>query len=123
VNAIPKNDPEKQLAGWLWLKWLTTPEPLAKWVTATSYFPSTKSAVNGAALKDFYTKNPAAAKSVKEIAPNARILSPSPALTEVRGQVVANAVNQVLLGQLTPDAGVKKMKAEADKAIRDATQN
>lgn len=123
VNAIPKNDPEKQLAGWIWLKWLTMADPLAKWVTATSYFPSTKSAVDGAALKDFYAKNPVAAKVVKTVAPNARILSPSPALTEVRGNIVANVVMQVLLGQLTPDAGVKKMKADSDKAIRDALQN
>lgn len=123
VNAIPKNDPEKQLAGWLWLKWLATPEPLAKWITATSYFPSTKSAATGPALKDFYTKNPVAATLVTGVAPNARILSPSPALTEVRGQIVADTVNSVLLGQLTPDAAVKKMKADADKAIRNALQS
>jgi len=119
VNVIPKTDAEKQLAGWLWLKWLATPDPLAKWIAATSYFPSTKSAAEGPALKEFYAKNPAAAKALREIAPNARILTPSPALTQVRGQIVADAVNQVLLGQLTPEAGVKKMKDEADKAIRE----
>ena len=58
-------------------------------------------------------------KALREIAPYARILTPSPALTTVRGQIVADAVNQVLLGQLTPEAGVKKMKADADKAIRE----
>ncbi len=119
VNVIPKTDAEKQLAGWLWLKWLSTPAPLASWVTATSYFPSTKSAAEGPTLKEFYAKNAPAAKALREIAPNARILTPSPALTQVRGQIVADAVNQVLLGQLTPDAGVKKMKAEADKAVRE----
>lgn len=123
VNAIPKTDPEKQLAGWLWLKWLTTPQPIAKWIAATSYFPATKAAVDGPDLKEFYTKYPVASRLVKEVAPVARILAPSPALTEVRGQVVANVVNEVLLGQLTPEAGVRKMKAEADKAIRNALQN
>jgi len=39
VNVVPKTDPDKQLAGWLWLKWLATPAPLASWVSATSYFP------------------------------------------------------------------------------------
>ncbi len=120
VNVIPKTDAEKQLAGWLWLKWLSTPAPLASWVAATSYFPSTKSAAAGPALTEFYGKNPQAAKGLREIAPNARILTPSAALTQVRGQIVADAVNQVLLGQLTPEAGVKKMKAEADKAVREA---
>ena len=88
-------------------------------MAATSYFPSTRSAAEGAALKEFYAKNTPAAKALREIAPYARILTPSPALTTVRGQIVADAVNQVLLGQLTPEAGVKKMKAEADKAIRE----
>lgn len=123
INAIPKTDAEKQLAGWLWLKWLATPEPMAKWVTATNYFASVKSAADGPALKEYYAKNPTAARLVKDVAPNARILSPSPALTEVRGQVVANVVNEVLIGQLTPEAGVKKMKAESDKAIRNALQS
>lgn len=122
VNVIPKNDSEKQLAGWLWLKWLATPEPQSKWVQVTNYFPSIRSAVEGPALKEYYAKNTVAAKLFKEVAPVARILSPSPALTEVRGQITANVVNEVLLGQLTPEQGVKKLKAEADKAIRNAQQ-
>ncbi len=100
VTVIPKTDAEKQLAGWLWLKWLSTPAPLASWITATSYFPSTKVAAEGPALKEFYAKNAPAAKALREIAPNARILTPSPALTQVRGQIVADAVNQVLLAHL-----------------------
>jgi len=122
VNVLPKTDPEKQLAGWTWLKWLATPAPLAKWIAATSYFPSTKSAPGSADLKEFYAKYPVADKLVKEVAPVARILSPSPALTEVRGTVVANAVNEVFLGMLTPEQGVRKMKAEADAALRRALQ-
>ncbi len=123
INAIPKNDPDKQMAGWLFLRWLATPEPQSTWVTVTNYFPSIKSAAETPRLKDYYAKNTVAAKLNKEIAPNARILGPSAALTEVRGQITANVVNEVLLGQLTPDQGVKKLKAEADKAIQRALQN
>jgi len=123
VNVVPKNDPEKQLAGWLWLKYLVTPDPLAQWVKNIGYFPSTKSLPDSPNLQDFYAQNPVAGKLAKEVAPNARILTPSPALTEVRGSVVANAVDEVFSGQLTPEAGVKKMKAEADKAIRNALQS
>jgi ABC-type glycerol-3-phosphate transport system substrate-binding protein len=120
INAIPKNDADKQQAGWQFLKWLATATPQAAWVKATNYFPSIKSAAEGADLKEYYSKNPTAARFVKDIAPNARILGPSPALTEVRGQITANVVNEVLLGQLTPDQGVKKLKVEADKAIQRA---
>jgi ABC-type glycerol-3-phosphate transport system substrate-binding protein len=122
LNAVPKNDADKQLAGWLFLRWLCTTVPQSAWVKATNYFPSIKSAADSADLKDYYSKNVVAAKLVKEVAPNARILGPSPALTEVRGQITANVVNEVLLGQLTPEQGVKKLKAEADKAITRALQ-
>jgi sn-glycerol 3-phosphate transport system substrate-binding protein len=120
LNAVPKNDTDKQLAGWLFLRWLCTAGPQSAWVKATNYFPSIKSAADSPELKEYYSKNVVAAKLVKEVAPNARILGPSPALTEVRGQITANVVNEVLLGQLTPDQGVKKLKAEADKAIQRA---
>ena len=118
LNAIPKNDADKQLAGWLFLRWLCTPEPQSQWVQVTNYFPSIKSAAEHPRLKEYYGKNTTAAKLNKEVAPNARILGPSPALTEVRGQITANVVNEVLLGQLSPEQGVRKLKSEADKAIQ-----
>jgi multiple sugar transport system substrate-binding protein len=121
INAIPTNDEAKQLAGWLWLKWLSTPEAMAQWVMATDYFPSRISVADSPELSDYYEGNPAAGKLVKEVAPLARILSPSPALTQVRGQVTADVVNEVLLGMLTPEDGQLKLKAEADAAIAEAS--
>ncbi len=120
INALPKTTPEKQLAGWMWIKWLLQPENHARYVAVTNYFPSTKSAVNAEALKAYYAENPTARRLVDEVAPHAQILTPHPALTEVRGQITANVVNEVLLKRLTPEEGVKKLKAEADKAIRNA---
>jgi len=120
VNTLPKNDEAKQLAGWLWLKWLTSPVPMSQWVQSTNYFPSRKSVADSPELKSYYETNPYAAKLVKNLAPLARILSPSPALTEVRGTITADVVNEVLLGRLSPQDGVLKLKAEADKAIANA---
>ena len=117
INALPKNDEATQLAGWLWLKWLSTPAPMAQWVQATNYFPSRASVADSPELKSYYETNPYAAKLVKDLAPLARILSPSPALTEVRGQITADIVNEVLLGRLSPEDGVLKLKADADEAI------
>jgi ABC-type glycerol-3-phosphate transport system substrate-binding protein len=122
VNAIPKTSAEQQLAGWTWIKWLLTPEVHARWAASTNYFPATRSALENPALQEYYSGNPTARRLVDEVAPNATILPPSPALTEVRGQIVANVVNEVLLGQLSPEEGVRKMKAEADAAIQRATQ-
>lgn len=52
-----------------------------------------------------------------EVAPYAGILAPHPALTEVRGQITANNVNEVLFGRLSPEEGVQKLQAEANGAI------
>lgn len=120
VNVLPKTDEAKQLAGWLWLKWLTTPSPMAQWVQSTNYFPSRRSVADSPELKSYYETNPYAAKLVKTVAPLAQILSPSPALTEVRGTITADVVDEVLLGRLSPEDGVLKLKAEADKAITNA---
>lgn len=117
INTLPKNDEAKQLAGWLWLRWLSTPGPMAQWVQATNYFPARTSVADSPELEAYYETNPYAAKLVKNLAPLARILSPSPALTEVRGQITADVVNEVLLGRLTPEDGVLKLKAEADETI------
>lgn len=121
VNCVPATSQEQQLAGWSWLKWLTSPESLAQWVSVTSYFPSVPAVVDHPEVAAFYEEFPVARKLVDEVAPYASILSPSPALTEVRGQITANAVNEVLLGRLSPEEGVRKLKAEADAAIERAT--
>jgi ABC-type glycerol-3-phosphate transport system substrate-binding protein len=58
INAIPKNDAAKELAGWLWLKWLTNPDALAEWVTVTGYFPSRRSVADNPAVKAYYAQYP-----------------------------------------------------------------
>lgn len=120
VNALPKTDEAHELAGWLWLKWLTTPDALAPWVMTTNYFPSVKSVADSPELQAYYAENTYAAKLVKDVVPLARILSPSPALTEVRGQIAADVVNEVLLGRLSPEDGALKLKSEADAAVEAA---
>ena len=122
INTLPATDESDQLAGWLFLKWLSTPEALAPWVMTTNYFPSVVSVADSPELQAYYAENTYAAKLVKDVAPLARILSPSPALTQVRGQITADVVNEVLLGRLTPEDGVLKLKAEADEAIQDAQE-
>ncbi len=121
VNTIPKTSPESQLAGWRWLKFLIEPEIHARYVAQTSYFPSTKSAIETDLLQGIYSENPIARRMIDDVSLYARILAPSPALPEIRGVITANVVEEVLLQQLSPEEGVKKLKAEADAAIRNAT--
>lgn len=121
VNTIPATDADKQLAGWRWISWLATnAEVHSRMVKVSNYFPSTYSARETAISQETYADNPTFLKLLETLAPVAQILSPSAALPQVRGEITANVVNEVLIGQLSPEEGVQKLKAEADAAIRNA---
>lgn len=117
VNTLPDTDEDSKLAGWTWLKWLTSPAALSQWVMITNYFPSVQSVAVSPELEEYYANNERAGKLYREVAPKAQILDPHPALTQVRGQITANVVNEVLLDRLSPEEGVRKLKAESDAAI------
>lgn len=120
VNTVPATDADKQMAGWRWIKWQLEPEVHARYIQQTAYFPSTLSAAQTTLLQETYADNQILFNLFENVAPQAQILAPNPALPEVRGQITANVVNEVLLQQLTPEEGVRKLKAEADEAIRNA---
>ncbi len=54
--SILKTTPEKQLAAWLFIKWLTAPEQTAYWAQSTGYFPVRRSAAE--LLKNYFSENP-----------------------------------------------------------------
>ncbi len=56
-TSIVKTDPQSQLASWIFLKFLSTPENAAKWVPASDYFPARASVA--AQLSDYMTENAA----------------------------------------------------------------
>jgi multiple sugar transport system substrate-binding protein len=59
--SIFPTTPEKQLAAWLFIKWLTEPEQSARWTRATDYFPVRGSAADE--LEDYFAGNPQFAKA------------------------------------------------------------
>lgn len=54
--SVPKSTPEKQLAAWLFIRWMSGPEQQATWVRASNYFPVRKS--TAAQLDDYFAENP-----------------------------------------------------------------
>jgi ABC-type glycerol-3-phosphate transport system substrate-binding protein len=54
--SILKTAPEKQLAAWLFLKWLTEPQQQARWARDFNYFPMRVSAMD--LLKDYLPEHP-----------------------------------------------------------------
>jgi phosphate/phosphite/phosphonate ABC transporter binding protein len=55
--GIPKTTPEAELAAWLFVKHLTSPEAQAEWVRASNYFPVRQSVA--AELDEYFAENPA----------------------------------------------------------------
>lgn len=53
---IVKTTPEQQLAAWEFIKWFTSPEPQARWVEASNYFPTNSGTVEF--LGDYNDQNP-----------------------------------------------------------------
>lgn len=54
--GIVGSSPEADLASWLWIKYLTSPEVQAQWINSSAYFPSQTTTVD--LLGDFAAANP-----------------------------------------------------------------
>lgn len=56
--CVFKTTPQKQLAGWLFVKWFTEPEQVARWAVAANRFPVRRSAVETETMKAYFEENP-----------------------------------------------------------------
>ena len=54
--AILRSNPERQLAAWLFVRWMSEPEQQALWAISTSYYPTRQAAVD--LMVDYFTENP-----------------------------------------------------------------
>ena len=54
--SVFKGEPDKQLASWLFIKWLSEADQQAKWSRGTNYFPTRKSVANK--LTQYFSENP-----------------------------------------------------------------
>ena len=109
--AIFKSTAEKQLASWLFIKWMSETDQSAQFAATSYYMPVRKSSADAQILKDYWAKVPQGKQGFDLI----QYSSPEP---NVRGQqdvrnVVSDMMTSVLAGKATPDAA---LKAAADKA-------
>jgi ABC-type glycerol-3-phosphate transport system substrate-binding protein len=56
--SIFETTPQKQLAGWLFIKWFTGPEQATRWAIASDHFPVRRSAVETETMVAFFEENP-----------------------------------------------------------------
>ena len=62
-TGIVRSSPEQELASWLFIKWFTSPETMAKWIESSGYHPIRASVVP--LLDDYIAANPLWAEGVE----------------------------------------------------------
>jgi ABC-type glycerol-3-phosphate transport system substrate-binding protein len=111
---ITVTTPEQQLAAWLFVKWFTSPEIMARWDRLSGYFPTRASVVP--LLGDYLTENPQWASAV-ELLPYSYYEPQLISYTGVRN-AATQAFNEIMQGadvQATLDAlteSANEMQAE-----------
>ncbi len=107
--CIFRTTPERQLASWLFLKWLTEPEQNARWSAATGYLPVRASAADSPLLK-----NQPLLKKAMDFVPYARSEPAIFAWEAARG-ILYRAMNDVISGAKTPEDALFWAKEELSK--------
>jgi len=83
--SIMSTTPEKQLAAWLFIKWLTSTQQTAYWAQSTGYFPVRRSAAE--LLKNYFSKNPQYGKAFSFLDLDIAVEPGLASWTECRNQI------------------------------------
>ncbi|SFK96477.1 sn-glycerol 3-phosphate transport system substrate-binding protein [Paenibacillus sp. 1_12] len=117
-QVLFKTTPEKQLAGWLFLKYFAESKAQAIYAAKTGYFPATKSAQETDLLKKNYAENPQKKQAFDEVFPYA-LIDVSSAARSKMDTVVGEALQAMNAGKLTPADALKKAQVDATKALKE----
>ncbi|MCU6790999.1 ABC transporter substrate-binding protein [Paenibacillus sp. WQ 127069] len=117
-QVLFKTTPEKQLAGWLFLKYFAESKAQAIYAAKTGYFPATKSAQDTDLLKKNYADNPQKKQAFDEVFPYARIDVSSAARNKM-DTVLGEALQAMNAGKLTPADAMKKAQADVTKTLKE----
>ncbi len=94
-QSIFASTPEEQLAAWLFIKFLSEPEPQARWASSTGYFPTRQTAAD--AMQAYLDENPTYAKAFGFMQLDYGIESPVAGYDECRS-AVSDMLTNVLDG-------------------------
>src|SRR6267378_5823860 len=95
--AVFKSTPEKQLASWLFIKWMSDTDQSALFASTSYYMPVRKTAAESQTLKDYWAKVPQGKQGFDLI----QYSTPEP---NIRGQqdirdVIFNMITEVITGK------------------------
>lgn len=110
-----KTTPQKQLAGWLFIKWLTEPEQAARWAIAGGYFPVRRSALETEVMKAYFKEN-LPYKKAFDFLEYAR-MEPAIAGWQEILDALHGAIMGVASGQMSPQEAMDGAVKEADRIL------
>ncbi len=113
-----KKDPQRNLAGWLFMRYFGGSEAQAIYAARTGYFPGTLSAKGTELLKQNYQQFPQKQQAFDEVFTAARIYQPSAAGNSI-DKLVSDKTTEVILGRTSPAEAAAAMKREADRMLKE----
>jgi multiple sugar transport system substrate-binding protein len=116
--SIFRSTQEKQLAAWLFIKWLTEPEQSARWTRASDYFPVRQSAADG--LGAYFDANPQFAKAFGLLGNDIAIEPGVVGYDECRN-LIGQMLNAVVAGE-DPAVCLAKTVQECNEFLREALE-
>jgi ABC-type glycerol-3-phosphate transport system substrate-binding protein len=117
--AIFRSTAERQLASWLFVKWLSETEQTAQFAATSFFMPVRASAADSPVLKDYWSKVPQGKQGFDLI----KFSSPEPNVRgqqEVRDVVIFNMLSDVLAGRSAPEAAIAAAATRANQILKDA---
>jgi multiple sugar transport system substrate-binding protein len=110
--CIFKTTLQEQLAGWLFIKWLTEPEQAARWAIAADHFPVRKSAIETEMMKAYFEENPL----YKEAFGFLEYARMEPAIAGWQGihDALYKAIVSVASGHMSPEESIYEAVEEAE---------
>jgi multiple sugar transport system substrate-binding protein len=110
--GVFKNTPQKQLAGWLFIKWFTEPEQVTRWAIAADHFPVRKSAIETETMKAYSEENPLYEEAFGFLE-YARM---EPAIADWQGihDALYKAIVDVASGRMSPEEAIYEAVGQAE---------
>ncbi len=111
-----KDDPQRMLAAWTFLRYFAGPEAQAIYAAKTGYFPASLSARETPELQQNYQQYPQKQQAFDEVFPAAKLERPSAASNSIN-KLINDTTLEVLLGRVSPQDAATRMKTEADRLL------
>lgn len=118
VNTMFKASSQQQLASWLFMKYFASSQNQSLYCSGGGgCVPATKSSSTSSAMKAAFDQDPQYKQAVAAAA-NAQLPPQIPAVSSIRTNIANADVLEVLLGQISPSDGAKKLAYDSNQAIQ-----